>query len=151
MELKKDKDTDYVLSRKSKGVFNSTFNSVYTAFLHNIKLSGYKMVIKFGKDPLAVEQNKYFTKIVNIYIVSDLDAWLKFLLQNFAIKNCLFGATSIVNNSDKENYVYSGYGIAFDGKVEWSLDNGTARNGIICGVDNSSSSHSDNCRNNFLV
>ena len=27
---------------------------------------------------------------------------------NFKFKNCLFGATNIVKNSDKEKYVYSG-------------------------------------------
>ena len=46
--------------------------------------------------------------------------------------------------------MYSGYGKAFDGKDEWSFDNGTAINVIIFGVDNSSSSHSDNRKNNFF-
>ena len=32
------------------------------------------MGIKFGKDPLYVEQNNYLTKIVNVYVVYDLDA-----------------------------------------------------------------------------
>ena len=35
------------------------------------------MGIKFDKDPLAVKQNNYLTKIVNLYIVDDLDAWSK--------------------------------------------------------------------------
>ena len=35
--------------------------------------------------------------------------------QKFYIKNCLFTATNIIKNSDKEKYVYSGYGIAFHG------------------------------------
>ena len=30
---------------------------------------------KFDKDPLAVKQNSYLTKVVNVYIVYDLDAW----------------------------------------------------------------------------
>ena len=34
-------------------------------------------------------------------------------------------------NSDKKNYVYSDYEIAFDGKCEWSFDNDYARNVII--------------------
>ena len=63
----------------------------------------------------------------------------------------MFGATNIVKNSDKERYVYSGYGIAFDGKGEWSFDNDCARNVIISGVDNSSSSHADNLKNSFLM
>ena len=51
----------------------------------------------------------------------------------------LLGATSIVKNSDKGKYVYSGYGMAFDGKGEWSFGNDYARNFIIFGIDNSSS------------
>ena len=66
------------------------------------------------------------------------------------MKNCLFEATSIVKNSVKEMYVYSGYGIRFDSAGSWSFDNDTARNVINLGIDNSSSSHADNCRNNFF-
>ena len=47
--------------------------------------------------------------------------------------------------------MYSGYGITFDSASSWSFDNDTARNVIIFGVDNSSSSHADNHKNNFLV
>ena len=85
------------------------------------------MGIKFDKDPLAVEQNNYLTKIVNVYIVYDLDAWLRNPTNNFKFKNCLFGATNIVKNSDKEKYVYSGYGITFDSGGSRSFDNGNAR------------------------
>ena len=53
-----------------------------------------------------------------MYIVYDLDTWVKILLRNFTIRNCLFDATTIVENSDKEKYVYRCYGIAVDGKVE---------------------------------
>ena len=45
---------------------------MYTAFLNSIKLSEYRTGIKFDKDALAVEQNNYLTKIVNVYIVYDL-------------------------------------------------------------------------------
>ena len=60
------------------------------------------MGIKFVKDPLAVEQNNYLTKIVNVYIVYDLDAWPRNPTNNLKFKSCLFGATSVVNNRDKE-------------------------------------------------
>ena len=56
LELKKEKGTDYVLSWKSKGVSNSKLKPLYTAFLNIIKLSGYRIGIKFDKDPLAVEK-----------------------------------------------------------------------------------------------
>ena len=83
------------------------------AFLHSIKLPGYKVGIKFHKDPLGAEQNHYATKIVNAYMVYDLDTWPNNSLRNFTLKNCLFDPTSIVKHSYKEKWVYSGYGIAF--------------------------------------
>ena len=56
----------------------------------------------------------------------------------------MFGTTSVVKNSDKEKWVFSGYGITCDSAGSWSFDNDTARNVIIFGVDNSSSTHADN-------
>ena len=50
----------------------------------------------------------------------------------------MFGATAITKTNDKENYVYSGYGIAFDGKGFSSFGNDDARNVVIVGVDTSS-------------
>ena len=124
---------------------------LHTAFLHSTKISEYRIGIKLDKEPLAIEQNNYLTKTVNIYIFYDLDAWPKIPLRNFTIKNCLFGEISIIENSHKEKWVYSGYGIAFDRKGEWSFGNDYATNAIIFGVDNNSSSHADNLKNNFLV
>ena len=74
--------------------------------MHSIKLSEYRIGITFDKDPLAVEQNSYSTKIVNVYIVYDLDAWPRNPTNNFKFKNCLFGATIIVKNSDKVKKCY---------------------------------------------
>ena len=61
LELKKDKGTDHVLSWKSKRVYNSRLKPLYT-LLYSIKLSGYKMGIKFDKGPLDVEQNNCLAK-----------------------------------------------------------------------------------------
>ena len=47
--------------------------------------------------------------------------------------------------------MYSDYRITFNSTDLWSFDNDTARNVIIFGVDNSSSSHADNRKNNFLI
>ena len=49
-ELKKDKGTDYVLSWKSKGIYSSKRKQLYTTFWYSIKLSIYRMRIKFDKD-----------------------------------------------------------------------------------------------------
>ena len=43
------------------------------------------------------------------------------------------------------------YGIELHGKGMWSFGNNHARNVIMFGVDNNSSSHADNYKNNFLV
>ena len=102
------------------------------------------MGMKFDKDPLAVEQNNYLSEVANIYLLADLHSWPKISLRTFTIKNCLFGTTSIVKNSDKEKYVYSDYRIAFDGKDWCSFENDYARKFIIFGVDNISSSHANN-------
>ena len=91
------------------------------------------------------------SKIVNVYIASDLDPWPKNPTNNFKFKNSLFGATNIVKNSDKEKYVYSKYRVTFDSGGSWSFHNGTTRNAIIFGADNSSSSHSDNHKKFFLI
>ena len=62
----------------------------------------------------------------------------------------MFGAANIVKNSDKSKYVYSGYGIWFDGAVLWSFGNDFPGNFVIFSVDNSLSSCADNCKNSFL-
>ena len=109
------------------------------------------MRTKFDKDPLAVEQNNYLTKIVNVYVVYELNVWPKHPGNNFKFKNCLFGATNIVKNIDKEKFVYGGYGLTFNSATFWSFDNDTTINLIRFSVDNSSSSHSEYSTNNFLI
>ena len=89
------------------------------------------MGMKFDKYPLAVEQNNDTAKIANAYDVYDLDNRLNNYLRNFTV-NCLFGATSIVQNSDKEKWVYGGYGIAFDRKGKWNFGKVYARNADNC-------------------
>ena len=69
-------------------------------------------------------------------MVYDLDTWPNNRLRNFTLINCLFGATNIVRNSDKEKWLYSSYGIAFDVKGKWSFGNDYVRN-IVFSVDNS--------------
>ena len=66
-------------------------------------------------------------------------------------KNCLFGATNKVKNSDKEKYVYGEYRIAFDSEISWRFVYEFARNVVIFAVDNNSRSHSDNRKNNFFI
>ena len=80
--LKKDMGTEYVISWKSREVYNSKLTTLHGAFLPNIKYFGSKIGIQFNNTPLVVEQNNYMTKTVNAYIVYDLDNWPKNLLIN---------------------------------------------------------------------
>ena len=77
----------------------SKLKPLSTAFFHSIKLSGYKVRTKFDKDHLAVEQKNYATKIFTCQ-------WFRYMaknpLNNFRFKNCLFCATDIIKNSNKE-------------------------------------------------
>ena len=67
----------------------------------------------------------------------------KICVWKFYSKNC--------KDSEKHKYVYSVYGIAFDGVNSWSFGNDYATNVVIFGFDNSSLSHSNNHKNNFLI
>ena len=57
---------------------------------------------KSFKEALAAEKINYAIKIINAYIVYDLDSWPKNLLTNFKLKKYFFGATNIVKSNDKE-------------------------------------------------
>ena len=149
LELKKGKGAEYIIGWKSKFLYNSELIALYNAFLPNVNYFGNKIGIQLNNTPLVIEQINYTRKIVNVWIVYDLDNWPKNLLTNFTLENCLFGVTNIVKNSDKEKYGYSVYGIAFDWKSEWIF--GLAQDVIVFGVDNSSSSHTDNLKHNFLI
>ena len=136
MEIKKSIFTDLV--------------PIKNDFLAKIKYFKDGIGIQFSYTYLVSVQISYTTNIVNVYIVYDLDNWPKNLLRKFTPKNCLFEVTNIVRNSDKEKCVYSGYGITFDGRGEWSFNKYTTRN-VIFGFDNSSSPHTDNLKNDFLI
>ena len=73
----------------------------------------------------------------------DLDNSPKNLLRNF---KCLFDLTNRVKDNDKEKYVHNGYGIAFNEKGSWSFIDNFSINIVTFGVDNSSSSHTDNLK-----
>ena len=56
----------------------------------------------------------------------------------------------MVNISDVGKRVYTAYGKASDGAGLWIFKKDFAKNILISGVGNSSSSHSDNRKKNFL-
>ena len=88
------------------------------------------MEIKFDKEPLAVDQNNHTNKILNVFIVYDLDGWPKNPNSRLNLKKSLFGITSLAKIVIKK-YVYSGYETTFDSAGSRSFDNYIARNVIL--------------------
>ena len=90
-------------------------------------------------------------KVVNIYIVYELDASSSHDSDPI-IKIFLFGAATLTKNSDFERYKYSGYGIGFDSRSSfWFTGGGFGQNVLIFGADISTSIHIDNKRKGILV
>ena len=75
--------------------YSYKFKLLYTAFLQNIKLSGYKVEIKFHKDSLVVEQENYKTKNIDAYIVYDLSNSTNNPLRNFTLKDVKLSDISV--------------------------------------------------------
>ena len=61
------------------------------------------------------------------------------------------GAISLTKHVDIDQYKYSGYGIGFDRKREFSFGNGFGRNVIILGANMSSYAHANNRTKNISV
>ena len=65
---------------------------------------------------------------------------------------CLFGAVALTKNADTYKYGYSGYGIGFDRRGNFSFPDGRhSQNVLIFGADMSSSPHIDNKKKDILV
>ena len=89
-------------------------------------------------------------KVVNIYIVYELDA-ASSSDSDPTMKNCLFSAVTLTKNADVEKYGYSGYGIGFDRRSSFSFaGTGFGQNVSILGLDMSSSLHIDNKKKDIL-
>ena len=97
------------------------------------------------------EAKSELDKIINIYIVYDLESNLKYN-PDFTLENCLFGAVKITKNTDVDKYKYSGYCIGFDGRGVFTHPTGSfGNNAIIFGADMSSSVHIDNKGKDILI
>ena len=128
-------------------------NSITTSnFSITPKLSHYgtKARVKFSGSCLKQDKAAYgHGTIVNIYITYEISK--NYNISSYpTLENCLFGAVSLTKHADIDQYKYSGYGIRFDKKGEFSFgSNGCGRNVIISGADMSSSVHANNNKKYF--
>ena len=113
-------------------------------------LANAKLNLKFNNSVLVqiFFSSLYSNFILNLYIAYELNTWPRNPVNNFTLKNRLFVTIKLVRSAIKCKFIYNGWGIAFDRE---GLRSFVARNVVIFGVDNSSSSHTDNWKNNFLV
>ena len=89
---------------------------------------------------------------VNLYICYTLDRWSRDLDIDFVLGNCLFGSEKLTKNADPDKYKYSGYGIGFDSRSQFSfIDGSMGKNVIVFGADMSSSVHVDNNEKDILI
>ena len=88
---------------------------------------------------------------LNLYVVYELNTWPLNPVNTFTLKYCLFGTVKLTRNANKSKFAYNGGGIESDGDGFRSFDIDSARNVVIFGNDNSSSCHTDNWKNKFLV
>ena len=72
-------------SWKSKGIYNSKLIAFDKDYPPNIKYFNQKIVMQFDDGPLVVEQNNYSTKIVNVYIIYNVDGWPKSTFDNLSL------------------------------------------------------------------
>ena len=145
---------NYVCFWKSKGFSDERINS-NTASNHTItpELSYYgtKTRVKFSGSCLKQDKATYnHGTILNIYIVYEINKNCN-ISSYPTLENYLFGAVSLSKHADTDQYKYSGYGIGFDRKGEFTFGNAFGRNYIIFGVDMSSSVHVDNKKKDILI
>ena len=98
-------------------------------------------------------------KIINIYVVYNLDPISSTRNTDYTIQKALFGVMKITKNTDSSKNNYIVYGLCFDegGEFGHTVRQGSfnrvknAKNVIIIGVDTSSSIHATNRANNIYV
>ena len=80
-----DKGIEYVTAWQSKGLFEWKL-PLHGAFMCNIKQFGYEIGLQFNDAPLVIDQNSFTTRILNAYILYDLEKQPKITLKNFTLK-----------------------------------------------------------------
>ena len=108
--IKRVNDEYNVSAWKSKGIYSSVHKPlVYLTPI--IKYFATKIRLQFNYSVLVAEQKNYATRIVNAYIVYDLDNQPRIRLNSFTLKklkNCFFGASKVVKYNYESKCAYSG-------------------------------------------
>ena len=138
-------NTDYISSWKSKGLSAESIKAPTTSdnsLTPTLNYYGTKTRVKFTGSCLKQSKISYtLGKVVNVYNVYELGASSPHS-NDPKLKKCLFGAVTLTKNADIDRYKYSGYGIEFDRRSNFSFPGGWfGQNVLIFVVDMSYSAH----------
>ena len=133
---------------KSKGLFNesiktpSTSNNFLSPLLNYV---GTRITVKFIGSCLKQNAALYNDGIiVNIYIIYEISKYYN-ISSCPILDNCFFETVNLTKHAGIDQYKYSGYGMGFDRKGDFSFgSNVFGRNVTILGADVSSSVHANN-------
>ena len=118
----------HISSWTSKGLSNESIKppSAPNNFLTpSLNYLGTKIRVKFSGSCLKQDKITYtHGKIVNIYIVYEINKKDNTVISDPSLENCLFGAVTLTKKGDTDKYGYSGYGIGFDRKGRFSFPGG---------------------------
>ena len=147
-------NTDHASSWKSKGLSAESIKPPTTSdssLTPRVNYYGNKVKKQFTESCLKQSAISYTDgTTVNIYIVYDVGASSSHK-NDRTLKNYFFGAVTLTKNADIDKYVYSGHGIGFDRRSNFSFPRGRfGQNVLIFGAD-MSSSHIDKKKEDILV
>ena len=146
---------DYIYYWKSKGLSDEKINCIKTSdygITPKLSCYGSKIRVEFNGSYLKKDTITYtHKKIVNIFIVYEIFTDLSD--DNYPVlQNALFGAVKLTKDPDINKYGYSGYGIEFDVKENFSFPGGgLGCDVIIFGVDMSLTTKIGNKKNDILI
>ena len=146
----------HISSSTSKGLSNESIKppSAPNNFLTpSLNYLGTKIRVKFRGSCLRQDKVSYtHGKIVNIYIVYEINKKDNTIISDPTLENFLFGAVTLTKHVNIDKYGYSGYGVGFDRKGSFSFPNGRyGQNLIVFGVDMSSFIRIDNKKKDILL
>ena len=100
-----------------------------------------------------IQDNIYFIhkSVVNLYITFELDTWSRDLNTDFTLDNCLFRIVKLTKSVNLDKYGYSGNGIGFEVRSEFSWRGSEWGKNVIFGVDNSFSMYVGNRNKKILI
>ena len=110
---------------QSKGLSTKNIDPPTTSLSPSINYVGNKIRVKFNGSCLKQSNKILYThnKIVNICIVYEIN--VRTNNYNYpTLENCSFSAVTLTKNAGIDKYGYSGYGIGFDRRGNFSFSGG---------------------------